>query len=76
MLISVSTSGAKEFVVSENTVQQEEVLLSSVDDLHGGVIVNVEQPLDSMVFAPMLKASISHWTQQVPSFSVLFSSCF
>ncbi|XP_041004736.1 nudix hydrolase 2-like [Juglans microcarpa x Juglans regia] len=62
--ISVSTSGAKEFVVSENTVQQEEVLLSSVDDLHGGVIVNVEQPLDSMVFAPMLKASISHWTQQ------------
>ncbi|KAF5482626.1 hypothetical protein F2P56_003181 [Juglans regia] len=62
--ISVSTSGAKEFVPSENTVQQEEVLLSSVDDLHGGVIVNVEQPLDSMVFAPMLKVSISHWTQQ------------
>ncbi|XP_042974006.1 nudix hydrolase 2-like [Carya illinoinensis] len=63
MSTSVSTSGAKEFVVSENTFQQE-VLLSSVGDLHGGVVVNAEQPLDSMVFAPMLKASISHWTQQ------------
>lgn len=40
-------------------------LLNAVEDRHGGVIVNMEEPLDSVVFASSLKASLSNWRQQV-----------
>lgn len=47
-----------------NEVQQVE-LLDATDDDHGGVIVEMDKPMDSEVFAPILRASISHWKQQV-----------
>ena len=43
---------------------QDIKLLSAIEDRHGGVIVNMDEPMDSTVFAPLLKASISHWKQQ------------
>lgn len=41
-------------------------LLSSVYDEYGGVIVDMaDQPMDAVVFASKLRASISHWRLQV-----------
>lgn len=40
-------------------------LLRAVEDQHGGVIVNMDEPMDSLVFASMLEASLSHWREQV-----------
>ncbi|XP_012571794.1 nudix hydrolase 2 isoform X2 [Cicer arietinum] len=39
-------------------------LLKAVEDQHGGVIVNMEEPMDSFVFASLLEASISQWKRQ------------
>ncbi|KAK1567622.1 hypothetical protein Q3G72_014375 [Acer saccharum] len=47
----------------ENEVQNIE-LLSSVDDLHGEVTVEIKEPIDSKLFASMLGTSLSHWRQQ------------
>ncbi|KAI9178465.1 hypothetical protein LWI28_026818 [Acer negundo] len=47
----------------ENEVQNIE-LLSSVQDLHGGVTVEIKEPMDSKLFALMLRTSLSHWRQQ------------
>ncbi|XP_050279742.1 nudix hydrolase 7-like isoform X24 [Quercus robur] len=49
--------------MSQQRVQQVE-LLSSVNDLYGGVVVNIEKPMDSEVFSPLLRASMLHWRQQ------------
>ena len=48
----------------QQSAQQVE-LLSSVNDLYGGVVVNIEKPMNSEVFSPLLRASMSHWRQQV-----------
>lgn len=40
-------------------------ILDAVEDQHGGVIVNMEKPMESMLFSSLLQASISHWRQQV-----------
>ncbi|XVF21161.1 hypothetical protein REPUB_Repub12eG0066900 [Reevesia pubescens] len=50
-------------MVPENEVQQVE-LLTGVEDLHGGIILNLEKPMDSEAFASLLRASISQWKQQ------------
>lgn len=43
-------------------------LLSAVDDEFGGLNVEMaEQPMDAALFASRLRASISHWRQQVGS---------
>ncbi|KAK4845538.1 hypothetical protein QYF36_006260 [Acer negundo] len=47
----------------ENEVQNIE-LLSSVQDLHGGVTVEIKEPMDSKLFASMLRTSLSRWRQQ------------
>ncbi|KAK0590335.1 hypothetical protein LWI29_025523 [Acer saccharum] len=39
-------------------------LLSSVEDLHGGVTVEIKELMDSKLFASMLGTSLSHWRQQ------------
>ncbi|KAK7273451.1 hypothetical protein RIF29_14501 [Crotalaria pallida] len=39
-------------------------LLSAVEDQHGGVIVNMEGPMDSLDFAFLLEASLSQWREQ------------
>lgn len=40
-------------------------LLKAVEDQHGGVILNIEEPMDSFDFASMLDASLSQWRIQV-----------
>lgn len=40
-------------------------LLSAVEDKHGGVVVDVEDPMDSLLFTSKLEASMSNWRQQV-----------
>ncbi|XP_061340686.1 nudix hydrolase 2-like [Gastrolobium bilobum] len=55
---------------SASLTKEEEVqgkgigLLRAVEDRHGGVIVTMEDPMDSLVFASLLEASISHWKGQ------------
>ncbi|KAF7840513.1 nudix hydrolase 2-like [Senna tora] len=40
---------------------QEIKLLTSTNDDHGGVIVEMDEPMDSTTFVSILRASISHW---------------
>ncbi|XP_057420899.1 nudix hydrolase 2-like isoform X1 [Lotus japonicus] len=51
-------------MTAEEQVQQIE-LLTSTDDDHGGVIVEMDErePMDSTTFLSILRASISHWKQ-------------
>ncbi|XP_020959308.1 nudix hydrolase 2 [Arachis ipaensis] len=58
MLIAISSP-----MTAGNQEQQIE-LLTSTDDDHGGVIVELDKPMDSTTFVPILRASISHWKQQ------------
>ncbi|GMY11599.1 nudix hydrolase 7-like isoform X3 [Fagus crenata] len=63
--ISFSTSSisvGKEDM-ADYIVQQAEQL-NPVNDIYGGVIVNVEQPMDSKVYSTLLRASMSQWRQQ------------
>ena len=46
------------------TVHQAE-LLSASDDDHGGIIVDMKEPMDPDVFHAKLRASLSLWRQQV-----------
>ena len=62
--VSTSSISIEKQVMCQQRVQQVE-LLSSVNDLYGGVVVNIEKPMDSEVFSPLLRASMSHWRQQV-----------
>ncbi|XP_060672613.1 nudix hydrolase 2 [Ziziphus jujuba] len=60
--LSVSTSSlaVQEQVMAETGVE----LLNSVDDQHGGVRVEMKEPMDPKIFSTLLEASISHWRQQ------------
>lgn len=40
-------------------------LLTSTDDDYDGVIVELDQPMDSTTFVSILRASILHWKQLV-----------
>ncbi|XP_019440027.1 PREDICTED: nudix hydrolase 2 isoform X1 [Lupinus angustifolius] len=63
---SISTSKFSQLSAEEMTagdqVQQVKLLTSTNDD-HGGVIVEMDQPMDSTTFVSILRASISHWKQ-------------
>lgn len=49
-----------------SSVQQVGRILEGRNDNHGGVIVEMtSEPLDPVVFVSLLKASLSHWRQQV-----------
>lgn len=50
--------------VCENGIQHVELLPATNDD-HGGVIVDMEETMDSSAFITLLRASISTWRQQV-----------
>ena len=63
-MISTSSISIEKQVMCQQSAQQVE-LLSSVNDLYGGVVVNIEKPMNSEVFSPLLRASMSHWRQQV-----------
>ncbi|KAJ1427112.1 NUDIX hydrolase domain [Sesbania bispinosa] len=47
-------------MTAQDQVQQIK-LLTSTDDDHGGVIVEMDEPMDSTTFLSILRASISHW---------------
>ncbi|XP_064961652.1 nudix hydrolase 2 isoform X3 [Musa acuminata AAA Group] len=49
----------------ELTDDVEVALLSAVDDDHGGVIVELKEPMDPAAFHTSLRASISNWKKQV-----------
>ncbi|XP_073226439.1 nudix hydrolase 2-like isoform X3 [Cicer arietinum] len=49
-------------ITAEDQVQQVK-LLTSTDDHYGGVIVELDQPMDSTTFVSILRASIIHWKQ-------------
>ncbi|TKY53910.1 Nudix hydrolase 2 [Spatholobus suberectus] len=53
-------------MTTEDQVQQIE-LLTLTDDDQGGVIVEMDKPMDSATIVSILKASISHWKQLVDS---------
>uniref|UniRef100_A0A6N2KEN0 Nudix hydrolase domain-containing protein n=1 Tax=Salix viminalis TaxID=40686 RepID=A0A6N2KEN0_SALVM len=59
----VCSKSGMEHVLVENEVQQVK-LLDSVNDDHGGVIVELSEAMDLKVFALMLKASIALWRSQ------------
>ncbi|XP_044502161.1 nudix hydrolase 2-like [Mangifera indica] len=61
--MSSSTSSFEKPTVLENEVQHVE-LLNAVDDLYGGVTVDMEKPMDSKLFASALKSSLSYWRQR------------
>lgn len=47
---------------ADDQVQRVKVL-TSTDDKYGGVIVELDQPMDSTTFVSILRASILHWKQ-------------
>ena len=65
--MAAPASRAMEQMVSENEEQEQiSKLLTGMNDEHGGVIVEMTtEPMDTHVFASLLRASISHWRQQV-----------
>lgn len=63
MSISISSRIADQEAV-ENGFQHAELLSASNDD-HGGVIVDMKEPMDPNVFASLLRASMSQWRLQV-----------
>ncbi|XP_050874038.1 nudix hydrolase 2 isoform X2 [Lathyrus oleraceus] len=58
----MSTSPISSQNASEAQVQRDK-LLTSTDDYYGGVIVELDQPMDSTTFVSILRASILHWKQ-------------
>ena len=64
---SSSSPSLYEKGVQFNNNNDREIILSSTDDDHGGVIVEINTPInqDSNIFTSLLRASLSHWKQQV-----------
>ncbi|CAN1753197.1 Nudix hydrolase 2 [Linum perenne] len=58
---SVNPPAAMEKVVPAVTDGQQVQLLTSVNDHHGGVIVEIGEPIDPGLFSSMLRLSISEW---------------
>lgn len=50
--------------VFDNGLEQVE-LLPATNDEHGGVIVEMKEPMGSEVFTTLLRASVSEWRRQV-----------
>ncbi|KAL9320731.1 hypothetical protein ACSQ67_012570 [Phaseolus vulgaris] len=53
-------------IASETSAEdqaQQIKLLTSTDDYYGGVTVELDHPMDSSAFIPVLRASVSHWKQ-------------
>ncbi|XP_057978695.1 nudix hydrolase 2-like [Malania oleifera] len=50
-------------MIYENGFQPTELLPASNDD-HGGVIVDMKEPMDPTVFLTLLRASLSEWRRQ------------
>ncbi|KAG8640454.1 hypothetical protein MANES_13G061400v8 [Manihot esculenta] len=63
MSSSTSSVPMKKQTVPENEVQQVQ-LLNGVEDLYQGVVVEIKEYIDSSIFIPLLRASLSQWKQQ------------
>ncbi|XVF81427.1 hypothetical protein PTKIN_Ptkin15bG0153900 [Pterospermum kingtungense] len=63
MPTSTSALAIEKQMVPENEVQQVE-LPTGVEDSYGGIVLDLEKPMDSVAFTSLLKASISQWKQQ------------
>ncbi|KAK8494823.1 hypothetical protein V6N12_055145 [Hibiscus sabdariffa] len=48
----------------DKQVLQDFKLLNAVNDRYGGVVVEVREPMESALFASVLRASIAQWRQQ------------
>ncbi|XP_048233325.1 nudix hydrolase 2 isoform X2 [Ricinus communis] len=58
-----SSMSIEKQMVPENEVEQVK-LLDAVEDLHGGVVVEMKENMDSEIFVPLLRASMSQWRYQ------------
>lgn len=56
-----SSSAATTPQVAPENGEREIRLLKSTDDDYCGVVVEMDEPMDSATFVPILRASISHW---------------
>ncbi|XP_038882884.1 uncharacterized protein LOC120073996 isoform X7 [Benincasa hispida] len=61
--VSAKSTFFMEQAPTADEVQQVE-LLDATEDNHGGVIVEMDKPMDCEIFAPILRASIAHWKKQ------------
>nr|ACU19060.1 unknown [Glycine max] len=59
-LTSTISSAIASEMAAEDQVQRVN-LLTSTDDNYGGVIVELDQHMDSATFVSILRASVSHW---------------
>ncbi|XP_037493852.1 nudix hydrolase 7 [Jatropha curcas] len=51
--------------ITSSTPKEDQVgLLDAVDDLYDGVVVEMKDYMDSDIFIPLLRASLSQWKQQ------------
>ena len=68
----MSTSTISSAITSETAAEdqvQRVNLLRSTDDNYDGVIVELDQPMDSTTFISILRASVSHWKKLVGNLS-------
>uniref|UniRef100_A0A2P2LKT8 Uncharacterized protein MANES_13G061400 n=4 Tax=Rhizophora mucronata TaxID=61149 RepID=A0A2P2LKT8_RHIMU len=63
MSSSTSYLPVNEQPVPVNGIEHVE-LLKAVEDSYGGIIVDMKEPIDSGMFIPLLRASMSKWRQQ------------
>ncbi|XWS18100.1 hypothetical protein CRYUN_Cryun32bG0013000 [Craigia yunnanensis] len=61
MSASVNSTPVNE---NDEQVSQDSKLLNAVNDRYGGVIVEVSEPMDSALFASVLRDSIAQWRHQ------------
>lgn len=64
---TISSAFASEMAAGDQVQQVN--LLTSTDDNYDGVIVELDQPMDSTQFIPILRASVAHWKQLVGNLS-------
>ncbi|KAK4270867.1 hypothetical protein QN277_019635 [Acacia crassicarpa] len=62
-MASPTSSMSKAIQVAAGDELQQVKLLTSTNDKYGGVIVEMEEPIDPTTFISILRASISHWKQ-------------
>ncbi|OMO64693.1 hypothetical protein COLO4_31937 [Corchorus olitorius] len=63
--MSASPNSTPVNVIAENEEQFRDFkLLNAVNDRYGGVIIEITEPMDSALFASLLRASIAQWRHQ------------
>ncbi|OMO76960.1 hypothetical protein CCACVL1_15253 [Corchorus capsularis] len=63
--MSASPNSTPVNVIAENEEQFRDFkLLNAVNDRYGGVVIEITEPMDSALFASLLRASIAQWRHQ------------